>query len=379
MSSQEGAESVDVEGSAEVRLIKQRNNYENNKSRSRRRQEVQAKGRLGFTELSSETSQREFKNLLALMKGGKISVDQLKRVSGCLIKKEFAENFHAEEGCLHALAGIISGKDSNKPILGLNCFVNLTLHNLKLVHIARFAGPYLITHISGSNPQLCELSCSVLVNLTLFGDDQAHKVLLNQELFNNILNVSTSPVDNIKEASYQVLNNLLSNGDLEAEALHSLVQNIATNLTRKPPIHLLWVLYTLSSNQMLHGVLYSPGLLDTLLAISTYEIFQKCDSRPLVRVLTPIVRILGNLAAGPGSVEVSLHLIRHPDFPAIMTALLSTNYASLCQETVWLLANIVNNESVVVQEEFVDLDLMDKLEHPASTAVTRLDPYCLAG
>ncbi len=52
--------------------------------------------------------------------------------------------------------------------------------------------------------------------------------------------------------------------------------------------------------------------------------------------------------------------MQHPDFPAIMTALLTTNYMTLCQETVWLFANILNNENVTVQEEFVDLDLMDR-------------------
>jgi hypothetical protein len=54
--------------------------------------------------------------------------------------------------------------------------------------------------------------------------------------------------------------------------------------------------------------------------------------------------------------------VQHPDFPAIMTALLTTNYMTLCQETVWLFANILNNENVTVQEEFVDLDLMDREE-----------------
>jgi hypothetical protein len=48
-------------------------------------------------------------------------------------------------------------------------------------------------------------------------------------------------------------------------------------------------------------------------------------------VLTPVVRLLANLAAGPESVAVCLALVRHPDFPAIMTALLTTNYISLCQ------------------------------------------------
>ena len=40
-----------------------------------------------------------------------------------------------------------------------------------------------------------------------------------------------------------------------------------------------------------------------------------------------------------------------------------------------MLANIVNNENVRVQEEFVDMDLMDKLENPVLSAVNRLDPY----
>ena len=61
-----------------------------------------------------------------------------------------------------------------------------------------------------------------------------------------------------------------------------------------------------------------------------------------------------------------------------MTALLSTNYLHLCRETTWLFANIVNNESVTVQEEFVNLDLMDRLESHASSAITRLDPYAVS-
>ena len=36
-----------------------------------------------------------------------------------------------------------------------------------------------------------------------------------------------------------------------------------------------------------------------------------------------------------------------------------------------MLANIVNNEAVEVQEEFVEMDLMDKLENPAVAAVQR--------
>jgi hypothetical protein len=42
-------------------------------------------------------------------------------------------------------------------------------------------------------------------------------------------------------------------------------------------------------------------------------------------------------------------------------ALLATNYIHLCKETLWLFANIVNSESVVVQEQLVELDLVSML------------------
>jgi hypothetical protein len=135
--------------------------------------------------------------------------------------------------------------------------------------------------------------------------------------------------------------------------------------------------YSLTASQPLHNHFASTSFLNQCLDIATYEIFQKCDSRPLVKLLTPVVRILANLSAGPDSVAVCLCLLRHPDFPAILTALLSTNYLHLCREALWLLGNIVNNESVTVQEEFVSQDLMERLETHAVAAVSRLDPYAL--
>jgi|FrelakmetLWP11LW_1041352.scaffolds.fasta_scaffold597137_1 hypothetical protein len=58
-------------------------------------------------------------------------------------------------------------------------------------------------------------------------------------------------------------------------------------------------------------------------------------------------------------------------------ALLATNYIHVCKETLWLFGNIVNCESVVVQEQLVELDLMDKLEYHTIQAVQKLDPYAM--
>ena len=96
------------------------------------------------------------------------------------------------------------------------------------------------------------------------------------------------------------------------------------------------------------------------------------------QVVTPICRLLANLCAGPCHGEtVCLFVLRHPDVTALLMALLGTNYTHLCKETLWLFANIVNSESVLVQEEIVELNLMDKLEFHTTSVVQKIDPYAI--
>ena len=236
--------------------------------------------------------------------------------------------------------------------------------------------------IEGTNKTLAEHSCLVISNLCLT-DRLAVPVLLSLDATQNLLQLAeTSTEASVTEAALQALYQLVRGEAVAGDTGRLLVTSATRMLSAKasrdlPPIHLLWLLYILSSHQSLHNFLANQTFLHQCVHIATYEIFQKCDSRPLVKLLTPVVRILANLSAGPDSVSVCLTLIRHPDLPAILTALLSTNYLHLCRESLWLFANIVNNENVTVQEEFVNLDLMDKLETHAVHAVGRLDPYAL--
>ena len=229
----------------------------------------------------------------------------------------------------------------------------------------------------GTNKVLAEHSCLVISNLCL-SDRLTVPILLQLDALQNLLNLAQTSTDSLQEASLQALYQLVRTEKLSQEESRLLVASSVKLLTpprESPPIHLLWILYILSSDQSLHNHLANRSFLHQCMDIATYEIFQKCDSRPLVKLLTPVVRILANLSAGPDSVAVCLSLVRHPDFPAILTALLTTNYTHLCRESLWLFANIVNNENVTVQEEFVNLDLMDKLESHAVHAVSRLDPF----
>ena len=59
----------------------------------------------------------------------------------------------------------------------------------------------------------------------------------------------------------------------------------------------------------------------------------------------------------------------------ILMALLGTNYCHLSKETLSWFSNVVNSESMMVQEELIELDFMDKMEYHTVQAIQKLDPY----
>lgn len=71
--------------------------------------------------------------------------------------------------------------------------------------------------------------------------------------------------------------------------------------SKAPPVELYWVLFELSCYEENHrlGDLVSEASVTRALDRCTYEIFQKSDSRPLVKIVTPLVRFLSNASAGP--------------------------------------------------------------------------------
>lgn len=364
-----------------VKEIVEKAHRKNEEIRATKRLEALSSRRnISEKDFRQEVSDKEAKTLVNLCKSGRIRVDQFRDLSQALSdKQDLAAYFLDSDGCLHSLTGYMSGSDSAKQVLALQCLVNLSAHGYKSPKVARAAGAYLVTLVSGTNQPLAEFSCCCISNLAL-SDRLSVPVLVSQEAVPTLLQLAQERQGGLQEAALQALYHLVKEEVTrmpQEQARHLVSACLKMIKDSRPPIHLLWLLFSLSSCQNLHNFLASRSFLNKCMDLCTYEIFQKCDSRPLVKLLTPTVRILANLSAGPDSVTVCLNLVRHPDFPAILTALLSTNYLHLCKESLWLFANVVNNESVTVQEEFVNLDLMDKLETHAVHAVGRLDPYAL--
>jgi hypothetical protein len=150
------------------------------------------------------------------------------------MKKEYADIFTGEDGSLHALVGLLTGKDSAKQPLALYCLANLAAVASRPLPIARAAGPYLITQLSGSeiSGRGTELACTVLANLAMAEDArQAVKVLVNQDVVPSLIRVVSSgggggceEEDGLQEVAYQALYHIIIQTDLEAEILSGLTQ-----------------------------------------------------------------------------------------------------------------------------------------------------------
>ena len=134
-----------------VRDLVQRAHTTSQEVRRNRRLETQSNRRnLAREDFSQEVSDHSCKTLSQLCKSGKLTVGQFRDLSQALSSKpEFSLEFLTTDGCLHSLVGYLSGSDPAKQVLAVQCLVNLAGHGHKCPLIAKSAGAYLVTLISG--------------------------------------------------------------------------------------------------------------------------------------------------------------------------------------------------------------------------------------
>ena len=327
--------------------------------------------KLGLSELVLKLKSQKFSE--------KSTLSALKKCLGSDPGTAPDEFFSPDLGALHGLVGVLTrGQDAQLQLLGAQCIANLApISEKNGIHLSRAAGPYLITLLSSGSGLLQEAAGVAIGNLSLAGSKVA-KVLLNQEVVESLSSMlETTRHEKVQEAGFYALYHLLHTAQnaVEPEQQKTLAVRCNAALSVKCAVEVYWTLFALSCNPDLHRILTDSAKISQALDIMTYEIFQKSDSRPLVKIVTPLVRHLANLCSGPHGESACLFVLRYPDLPAILMALLGTNYAHLCKESLWWFSNIVNSDSVLVQEELIELDLMDRLEYHTVQAVQKMDPY----
>ena len=358
-------------------------------SRNHSKNKAMALRRLGLDSLESEDTY-SLEEILGHCKSSKFSdktwLLRLQKIlaSGEVNPDDFFKGHEATFN-LHSLSNAISGNastDTGVQLLALKVSSNLgPLSEKNGLQMARALGPYLVTLLSSSENGVVEGAAISIGNLGIAGF-RVTKVLMNQGAMNKLVQLipTCANLPSILYAIYHLLHSNIAEENFAIEELDQVsVETIGLLLTQSSGtahVELYWVLYLLSCDPNQHEKLADERVIHTCLDTCTYEIFQKSDPRPLVKVVTPLVRLLANLCGGPAASEkVCLLIIQHPDLTAILMALLGTNYTHLCRETLWWFSNIINSDSVVVQEQFVELSIMDRLEFHTIQAVQKLDPY----
>jgi len=215
---------------------------------------------------------------------------------------------------------------------------------------------------------------------------RAVRVLIHQEASASLAAAADLPVatESERSACLTALYHILHSGHdatLTAEyrlMLADFAERYGAALGPRCQAEIPWLTFVISCHEELHAALLSAGdgdIVSRTMDALTYEIFQKADPSPLVKTVTPALRLLANLCAGPRSEEACLSVLSHPDLPATLVALLGTNYSHLAKEALMWFACVVNSDSMAIQETLVDTELMDKLEFYTVQAIQKLDPY----
>jgi len=354
-------------------------------ARNEVKEKTMARRRFVGNESQIEQETYSLDTILAHCKDTKFSdIVWLERLKSLLASGEVNpdEFFKGNDGSLqlHSLANVISGghgESATSQILAVHCSANLGPLTEKYgLQMARSIGPYLVTLLSSSSAALVEASAVSLGNLALSGYRIA-KVLVNQGCIKSLCQHLTSAS---MYGLYHILHAHIAEEcfaiDEIDEVTTECLKKLQNGSLQKAPIELFWLLFLLSCDPNQHDKMAHENAINCCLDTCTYEIFQKSDPRPLVKVVTPLVRMLANLCASPAvSEKVCIIIINHPDLTAILMALLGTNYTHLVRETLWWFSNMINSDSVVVQEQFVELNIMDRLEFHTIQAVQKIDPF----
>ena len=181
-----------------VREIVARAHRQNGEARASKRNEALANKRnIGEENIAKEISEKEAKTLANACKSGKITVAQLRRLSEAIAEQPlFADRFLEQDGCLHALTGILSGHDAPRQMAALHCLVNLAGRGHRAEQLAKAAGAYLVTLVSGTNQQLASYAAHCLGNLAL-SERSVVPVLVAQEALPTLLGMALAPASSI--------------------------------------------------------------------------------------------------------------------------------------------------------------------------------------
>ncbi|KAH0952795.1 hypothetical protein HN011_012249 [Eciton burchellii] len=291
-----------------------------------------------------------------LLKKKQISLEDYKYLPNALIQSE--ENINAFLKVDQSLSCLIRDLSGNNPTLQLyaaNCCCNIALGNTKAcTALGKAVAPYLITRLDSLNFMLLDVSVWTIGNL-IIGSNNAFSILHAQHCLKHLVSLLYNCNDSILSSIiYTLLHYIYTGFHLISESeMTEIIEIIKKrNLVYEHP-NVIWLLALLSSSPACTIHLYSilPQIVDYL--------YSDLDETTHINEITASIRILANTLCNSYEDKIAL-LLKNPkyskeDLCTLLNKLLSHPFMHIRKETFWLIGNLYNHRSSVVNKDIKNL------------------------
>ncbi|XP_042215583.1 importin subunit alpha-9-like isoform X1 [Homarus americanus] len=275
------------------------------------------------------------------------------------------------DGALYSLLGCLTSHDASLQREAACTLVNLALGTEKqCLEVCQKAGVYLVMYMSNTNPDLQD-PCAWCIGNLCGTHVSVCNLLRSQGVEVCLVNLLQSHSPHVlQSAAYALVHYLTTLPERIRDLCEpSMVRRLISALSQEcAVVEIGWCLFVLSANQELCGFLVDQGIIEAAFTVMEQLINEQNMN---VFAVTPIVRVVMNcVGAVPGTAVQVCY--RSEQFVRVTKALLYSSYPHLRNETIHLIANVVNaatEESLTGQCIVDDLSLRPRLESAVRSAL----------
>lgn len=267
-----------------------------------------------------------------------------------LLKQAFSQGtayidaFFSEENALHTLVGLYTGTNSEFQIEAGWCITNISAGSHDhAMSVTKYVAPYLVAYLSSDNYLLQDQSAWALGNLA--GDSQECRNMVRaQGVVAPLIKLSQSQHPAVVQSAAFALSNLakecieISREMVQGKVIPALLPHFTFSPENIDVLsEVSWVFTYLATSGEFSEDLVSHGILTQVVVL----LIQLSGVQPhIAKVVTPLLRCLGNLCSGPD--EYTIMVCENAQLLPVLGTYLNSDHRHIKKETLWVLSNITS-------------------------------------
>ncbi|CAH1801140.1 unnamed protein product [Owenia fusiformis] len=271
-----------------------------------------------------------------------------------ILKRAFAQgtvyidHFMQTENAVDQLIGLLSGNDADVQLDAAWCVTNIATGTDDHAYaMAKVAGPYLVTFLSGSNHMLQDQCAWALGNIAGDGP-KCRDLVIQQGALPPLVQLLQAPQPSLVQSAAFALSNMIRGDGANTKALVDLgaVPLLLKHITLQEDNQALvsevcWVLTYLAVSGDHEKELVDGGFLETL---ATLLVAVSNTQEHNIQILTPALRCLGNVCSGPN--EITQRICQNKELVPALGRFLHSDHYHVRKECLWALSNMTGDTSV---------------------------------